>query len=548
MKLVNSNLRLTLREKQVQALMPHFPGDVCMAKQRAKDSLAKSHPLIAKEAYNWDPAEVTAGSSKKLQWKCSKFPKHIWLATPGNRTYTSSGCPFCSGKKILKGFNDLSSRFPQVAKEAYGWDPTLVSPGEKKDRSWKCTKNQKHIWLARPANRTSNGTGCPFCAGQKVFKGDNDLATKFPKLAKEAYGWDPKTIVAGSAKNLRWRCREDSRHVWVARVESRSIRNYGCPFCSGKKLAPKSNDLKTTHPELAREAFGWDPKSLTASSTMKLLWKCRKNSKHIWTATPGDRSRKGIGCPNCAGKAITVGIDDLATKIPEIAAEAFGWNPNTFTSASGKKLKWKCSKKDSHIWVTSPASRTTGMKSGCPYCTNRKVLKGDNDLATTHPKLAKEAFGWDPTTVTAGMDDSKAWICKKNSDHKWNARIGHRAGSRETGCPNCAVSGFRPDKDGYLYFMSHKKWKLLQIGITNYPEVRIQQHISRGWELLELSKPMKGTSARKWEKSMLKALGNLGADLGNENVAGRFDGYTESWSKKTFNAKSLSELKAECVK
>jgi hypothetical protein len=29
-------------------------------------------------------------------------------------------------------------------------------------------------------------------------------------------------------------------------------------------------------------------------------------------------------------------------------------------------------------------------------------LQGFNDLATTHPELAKEAFGWDPTKVSRG--------------------------------------------------------------------------------------------------------------------------------------------------
>ena len=33
-----------------------------------------------------------------------------------------------------------------------------------------------------------------------------------------------------------------------------------------------------------------------------------------------------------------------------------------------------------------------------------------------------------------------------------------------------------------------------------------------------------------------------GADLSNEKIAGRFDGYTEAWSKATFEVKSIKEL------
>ena len=33
-----------------------------------------------------------------------------------------------------------------------------------------------------------------------------------------------------------------------------------------------------------------------------------------------------------------------------------------------------------------------------------------------------------------------------------------------------------------------------------------------------------------------------GADLSNEKIAGRFDGYTEAWSKNKFPVKSIKEL------
>ena len=512
-----------------------------MMSARHSKPLAKTHPSIARQAFGWDPNDVTAGSSKKLQWKCIKHPKHIWIASPGNRTFSNGDCPFCIGKKILKGYNDLATKFPKIAKEAYGWDPTIVSGGEKKERKWRCTVNKKHFWIARTANRTYNGTGCPICSGLQVLKGDNDLATKFPKLAKEAFGWNPENIVAGSAKKLNWKCQKDAKHVWIARVESRSYRKYGCPYCSGKRLAKNSNDLKTTHPKLAKESYGWDPSTVTASSTKRLKWKCAKNPKHIWVTSPSTRYLKSSGCPNCVGKAIAVGTDDLAKKFPKVAKEAFGWDPECVTPASGKKLKWQCSKNKKHIWVTSPSARTTGLMSGCPYCVNRKILKGDNDLATTHPKLAKEAFGWDPSTVSAGMDKIRRWKCKKNSKHIWSTRISHRALS-DTGCPNCAVSGFHPDQEGFLYFLGHSKWKMFQIGITNYPVIRLKQHRSKGWKLIELSKPMAGIEARNFETLILRALKDQGADLGNIKVAGKFDGYTEAWTKKTFTSKSIKEL------
>lgn len=69
----------------------------------------------------------------------------------------------------------------------------------------------------------------------------------------------------------------------------------------------------------------------------------------------------------------------------------------------------------------------------------KKIIVGENDLATTNPKLAAE---WDyeangdlkPTNVTAGSSQKVGWICSKG--HKWNAIIANR--NNGSGCPYCA--------------------------------------------------------------------------------------------------------------
>ena len=79
-------------------------------------------------------------------------------------------------------------------------------------------------------------------------------------------------------------------------------------------------------------------------------------------------------------------IKDLKTRFPEIAKEADGWNPYSYTYGSNIKLSWKCSK--GHQWKTTPNKRTGG-KTGCPYCSNQKVLQGFNDLKTKFPEIAE---------------------------------------------------------------------------------------------------------------------------------------------------------------
>ena len=65
--------------------------------------------------------------------------------------------------KPEKGFNDLKTKFPEVAAEADGWDPSIVLAGTHKKMPWKCKKG--HKWKTTISNRTSgNGSGCPVCA------------------------------------------------------------------------------------------------------------------------------------------------------------------------------------------------------------------------------------------------------------------------------------------------------------------------------------------------------------------------------------------------
>ena len=46
-----------------------------------------------------------------------------------------------------------------------------------------------------------------------------------------------------------------------------------------------------------------------------------------------------------------------------------------------------------------------------PYCGNNRLLVGYNDLQTTHPDIALQADGWLPSTLVAGSNTKKDWIC-----------------------------------------------------------------------------------------------------------------------------------------
>ena len=498
-----------------------------MSTKKEKQPLSVTHPELAKEADGWDPSAFTSGSNKKFGWICKSG--HRWEAVIASRADSNRNCPYCSNKKILSGFNDLKTLFPEVAAEAEGWDPTSVGAGSGSKLSWKCRSG--HSWIARVVDRTSKSYGCPFCSGKKTLEGFNDLRTTHPSIAGEAVGWDPTLFTAGSNKEFPWKCK--SGHEWSAMIASRTI-GQGCPFCSGNRVLSGFNDLESTHPDIASQAFGWDPQKLSKGTHRKLEWKCRYG--HIFVATVKDRTTDMSGCPVCSNHQLLVGFNDLKTTHPDLAKECADWDPTALVAGSRNKVQWECHL--GHIWKASVASRTR-MLSGCPICSNLQVLEGFNDLKTTHPRVASEALGWDTTKFVAGSGTLKKWLCEKK--HEWTTSIANRTSSNSN-CPSCAVTGYDPNEAGWLYFLSHPQWEMFQIGITNVPDVRLKKHKRSGWKILELRGPMDGHLTQQWETAILRMLKAKGADLSNAEIAGKFDGYSEAWSRPTFEVKSIKEL------
>ena len=207
----------------------------------------------------------------------------------------------------------------------------------------------------------------------------------------------------------------------------------------------KKNNLTETNPELVVE---WNrekngnllPEYYTSGSGEKVWWRCSAN--HEWMATIASRA-KGHGCPYCNGIKHLRGVNDLASATPELLSE---WDyeknkelrPENIAKGSHEKVWWRCPK--GHSYQASPLNRTNKTNhSGCPYCSNKRVLQGYNDLQTVYLEYAAE---WDnekngdlkPDLVVYGSFKMAYWSCGK-CGCSWKCRIVDRKNGRK--CPNC---------------------------------------------------------------------------------------------------------------
>ncbi len=323
-------------------------------------SLADANPDLARQAFGWNAMTLTSGSSEKVEWKCEAG--HIWAATVKNRSI-GRGCPYCANKRVLVGYNDLATVRPDLASQTHNFDPTTVTEFSMKMARWKCGVG--HVWDARVSER-SRGNGCPYCGKRKVLVGYNDLATVRPELAAQAYDFDPTTVTEYSNQRVNWKC--ELGHIWGTAVHQRST-GTGCPYCSGRLAQAGYNDLATVRPELAAQAYDFDPTTVTEYSSQKRAWQCARG--HVWRAVVSSRS-VGNGCPYCANRWALPGYNDLATVRPDLAAQAYDFDPTTVTPGTHKKVGWKCEK--GHVWKAGVKDRAAG--NGCPICAVRFFKPG----------------------------------------------------------------------------------------------------------------------------------------------------------------------------
>ncbi len=349
-------------------------------------SLKSLFPEIAKQ-WNYDkndelkPEFFSAMSNAIVWWKC--VHGHEWRSAISDRTIGKRGCPYCSNKRVLSGYNDLTTIFPEIAKE-WNYDKNNISPdqivfGSSRKVWWKCAHG--HEWQATIVSRTKTGNSCPVCSNHKVITGVNDFASQYPDLLKE-WDWEKNTIILPSQisyhydKKVWWKC--PMGHSYESKVYDRVEKGTNCPYCSRNKVMSGFNDLETLFPEIAKT---WNyikngnilPSQVASQSNKKYWWICSKG--HEWESSVHNRV-KGRGCPFCAGQKVLKGYNDLTTLNPKIAEE---WNyekngnlkPENFTAKSGKKVWWKCS--DGHEWQARIIDRNNG--NGCPICYREKRKK-----------------------------------------------------------------------------------------------------------------------------------------------------------------------------
>ena len=461
------------------------------------------------------PKEIGHMSHKYVWWKCSKG--HEWESIVSNRTNLGRNCPICSNQRILKGYNDLSTINPSLAKEwnyeRNAYEPTSIGAYSKKIVWWKCSKG--HEWRAEIKSR-NYGIGCPYCSNKRVLEGFNDLNSKYPKIAKE---WDyekngnlkPTDCTFGSGKSVWWICKNGHHYKSPLYVRKSGS---GCPYCaknsrtsfgeqcvfyyvhniyndainSYKDIFNKMMELDIYIPSIKvgieYDGILYHNKAKNIERDSRKYSICKKNGikliriKEISDETKSNKiedykieinNGRDVNELNTAinellrylGKETKVNVENdkyeilsnldkrranLYESFPNIAKE---WNyeknfplvPQNVAPHSNVKVWWKCSKCGNE-WQSLINNRV-GNRRGCPYCSHQKIKEGTIDIKTLRPDLANEwnyekNYPLTPNTVSIHSNKKVWWKCSR-CGNEFQSIINNRTKEKSIFCHKCKM-------------------------------------------------------------------------------------------------------------
>lgn len=360
------------------------------------NDLKSQNPQLAKD---WDykkntikPDEITAHSNKKVWWKCHVCG-YEWNATINARSY-GNGCPKCSREThtsfpeqaiyfyIKKYFPDAinSDRTILNGKELDIYIPSIKTAIEYDGNTWHNNKNKQE--LDEIKNQLCKNIGITLIRVREPKLNDIDNCIVFKRIKDTKYD-DLDDVIEKVLKYLDI----INLDVNINRDTPKILEQY-----AAKKT---NNSLAACYPEIAKEWHpakngNLTPDKVNYGSNKKVWWlgKCG----HEWQAVIVSRTVDDRKCPLCSRKDFETWCkeNNKENLLKEWNYEKNTINPTDITYGSTKKVWWVCPK--GHNWQDTVNARTNNKNKDCPYCKNRRVLIGYNDLKTINPKLIKD---WD---------------------------------------------------------------------------------------------------------------------------------------------------------
>lgn len=441
--------------------------------------------LVAKYDFekncNLDINKLKARSNKKVWWKCGECG-NSWIATIASQNdKVSHGCPYCSGRLVVEGKNDLLSRFPDLVLSSWDFNKNIIQPNKISCKSgnkvwWKCEEG--HSWEATVANRVG-GSGCPVCNKENVNsfceqavyfyvkKWFLDAVNSDQHLGIELDIYIPDIKAAIEYDGEAW-------HGSKKRIKNDLSKNELCAR-NGIELIrirePRLPKIKNCTVILRKDSTTNKTLDFAIIELLNLLGKndCDIDTQRDTPLILEQFAAKKDG-------------NSIASVHPELIKE---WHPTKNGNLTPDKVNkgsrfvvwWKCpigheyqmkvSDRTRKVYIDKNGKRHNPQ--GCPFCNSKRIEIGFNDLESQRPDIALE---WHPTKngdlkpnqITCGSKKMIWWLGR--CGHEWQSQPNARCNNKSQ-CPICYKQRRSPSvlciETGQVFANAEEAGKIMNI-------------------------------------------------------------------------------------
>lgn len=358
------------------------------------------------------PEETVYVYREKMHWDGSSCG-HSWEAIMANRVKKGQGCPECKVSKIVASrkatmdarLGTLADVHPEVEAR---WHPEKNLPLSPEDLL--SNDKGKHWWLCPCGNEWEGAISgrvrreptepftCPPCSYRRggdrnaanALERNGSLESTHGELFLELHGERNlselgilgEQLHRHSQVKVHWRCPECGSSYMESPARRVSI-GAGCSAraCIDARIGraarlrsvEKFGSLLEERPFLCEE---WDtelntlsPEEVSVNSQARAWWRCR-TCDYSWATAVRNRAVKEHECPRCRGMIVTSGVDDFATKHPELVHRFLSFQGGEEMPLSEVKFRshrlarWACAR--GHVSVKSFSEMSANA--GCRSC------------------------------------------------------------------------------------------------------------------------------------------------------------------------------------
>lgn len=374
-----------------------------------------------------DMDRIVTAPRSRIRWKCDRcgtsYKATVRMMLKADKQ-TGYPCPVCAGLVLVKGYNDLATKHPRIAKRLKpGIDPSAIPVSRKGALDFVCDKGHAFRSTIR---RMIEDDSCPVCRSGGYVSDDDALAKEWDAEANLSDPDAPDSmdgVLIGSNRRAHWICSKCG-HKWSSVIFDRGLKHHGCPKCRNAIISAKAKARYAKRNPLSScrsAASAWDyelnedtPEEISAGSPSKRWFKCDRGHEYLLAVNAVAKS--GFHCKKCDVSDPISGHEDIMAYFDDDSADPSTIGVDNYYT----KLNWLCPVCGQRFVsvVTTMMSRMRSRNTMCPVCGMYELVPGVNDLATTRPDLASELVDQSKASTVTEMSNTKLeWLCMDVASH-----------------------------------------------------------------------------------------------------------------------------------